>query len=71
VAAHSVFGLSTSAGPGRYGASSWAALLAAASAFALDRYLRSRLGPLTPAVRDNELRVEYMGASARNVVHLT
>jgi branched-chain amino acid transport system permease protein len=37
---------------------------------ALDRYLGSRLGGLAPAVRDNELRVEFMGASVRNVVHL-
>ncbi len=36
----------------------------------LDAYLRSHLGRLAPAVRDNELRVEYMGASVRNVVHL-
>jgi branched-chain amino acid transport system permease protein len=48
--------------------------LTAASAFvacaALDRYLGSHLGRLAPAIRDNELRVEYMGASVRNVVHL-
>jgi branched-chain amino acid transport system permease protein len=36
----------------------------------LDAYLRSHFGRLAPAVRDNELRVEYMGASVRNVVHL-
>jgi branched-chain amino acid transport system permease protein len=36
----------------------------------LDRYLASHLGRLSPAVKDNELRVEYMGASGRNVVHL-
>lgn len=48
--------------------------LTAVSAFVaaagLDRYLGSHLGRLAPAVRDNELRVEYMGASVRNVVHL-
>jgi branched-chain amino acid transport system permease protein len=48
--------------------------LTAGSAFvacaALDRYLGSHLGRLAPAIRDNELRVEYMGASVRNVVHL-
>jgi branched-chain amino acid transport system permease protein len=37
---------------------------------ALDRYLGSHLGRLAPAIRDNELRVEFMGASVRNVVHL-
>jgi branched-chain amino acid transport system permease protein len=48
--------------------------LTAASSFVacagLDRYLGSHLGRLAPAIRDNELRVEYMGASVRNVVHL-
>lgn len=37
---------------------------------ALHRYLGSHLGRLSAAVRDNELRVEYLGASVRNVVHL-
>ncbi len=37
---------------------------------ALHRFLRSHLGQLGPAIRDNELRVEYMGASVRSVVHL-
>jgi ABC-type branched-subunit amino acid transport system permease subunit len=36
----------------------------------LHRYLRSHLGRLAPAVRDNELRVEYMGSSVRYVVHV-
>jgi branched-chain amino acid transport system permease protein len=48
--------------------------LTAAAAFVacagLDRYLASHLGRLAPAIRDNELRVEFMGASVRNVVHL-
>jgi branched-chain amino acid transport system permease protein len=39
-------------------------------AFALHRYLRSHLGRLAEAVRDNELRVEYMGSSVRYVVHV-
>ena len=39
-------------------------------AFALQRYLRSHLGRLAEAVRDNELRVEYMGSSVRHVVHV-
>ncbi|MGH8718798.1 MAG: branched-chain amino acid ABC transporter permease [Burkholderiales bacterium] len=40
------------------------------SAFGLHQYLKSHLGRLVPAIRDNELRVEYMGASVRYVVHL-
>jgi branched-chain amino acid transport system permease protein len=43
---------------------------AAFTCILLDAYLRSHLGRLAPAVRDNELRVEYMGASVRNIVHL-
>ena len=43
------------------------------------RVRRAAAGPVSrvatsagfaPAIRDNELRVEYMGASVRNVVHL-
>jgi len=54
----------------RYALYVLALLCAFASAALLHRYLASHLGRLTPAVRDNELRVEYMGASVRNVVHL-
>ena len=45
-----------------------AATLAAASCMGLHRFLGSHQGRLAPAVRDNELRVEYMGASVRSVV---
>jgi branched-chain amino acid transport system permease protein len=37
---------------------------------ALHCFLSSHLGRLSAAVSDNELRVEYLGASVRNVVHL-
>ncbi len=70
LAAKAVFSLSTGAGPGRHGVFFVTVLAGMGAALALDRYLRSRLGRLTPAVRDNELRVEYMGASVRNLVHL-
>lgn len=70
VVARTVAGLPVAGPVGRYGVYGLAAILAAATAVALDRFLRSRLGRLAPAVRDNELRVEYMGASVRNVVHL-
>jgi branched-chain amino acid transport system permease protein len=70
VAPATVGGIDAGGPSGRYAVF----LLAAGSAFvcclALDAYLRSHLGRLAPAVRDNELRVEYMGASVRNVVHL-
>ncbi|MDA0228302.1 MAG: branched-chain amino acid ABC transporter permease, partial [Proteobacteria bacterium] len=35
-----------------------------------DRFLRSPYGPLLVAIHDNEIRTEYMGASAKNAVHL-
>jgi branched-chain amino acid transport system permease protein len=40
------------------------------AAVGMHRFLGSHLGRLAPAVRDNELRVEYLGASVRNVVYL-
>jgi ABC-type branched-subunit amino acid transport system permease subunit len=70
VAARTAFGLDVTSPVGRFGLYGLAALVAFAGALALDSYLRSHLGRLAPAIRDNELRVEYMGASVRNVVHL-
>jgi branched-chain amino acid transport system permease protein len=40
------------------------------AAFGMHRYLNSHTGRMAGAIRDNELRVEYMGASARNLIHL-
>jgi branched-chain amino acid transport system permease protein len=70
VSVQTVFGAAASGPLGRHGIYGLAALSAFVAAAGVDLYLRSRLGRLSPAVRDNELRVEYMGASARNVVHL-
>lgn len=70
VAAKSTFGLPAGSAAGRFGIYGLAALVVFLAAAGLDRYLRSHLGRLAPAIRDNELRVEYMGASVRNVVHL-
>jgi branched-chain amino acid transport system permease protein len=39
-------------------------------AWALHRYLRSHWGRLSAAIRDNELRVEYLGASVVRVVYV-
>jgi ABC-type branched-subunit amino acid transport system permease subunit len=69
-AAQSVAGIPLTGIVGRYALYVLALLCAFGSAALLHRYLASHLGRLTPAVRDNELRVEYMGASVRNVVHL-
>lgn len=34
------------------------------------RYLKTPLGQLAPAIKDNEIRVEYMGASVRHAIHV-
>ena len=70
VAARTVFGLAVDGPVGRFGLYGLAALVAFLGAVGVDRYLRSHLGRLAPAIRDNELRVEYMGASVSHVVHL-
>lgn len=41
-----------------------------ATAAAVHRYLASPLGLIGEGIRENELRVEYLGASPRRVVHL-
>lgn len=47
------------------------AALAVACAITLNRVLRSPLGLVNEAIRENELRVEYLGASAHRAVHVT
>jgi branched-chain amino acid transport system permease protein len=44
--------------------------IVAVAAVVLHGYLASHRGRLAGAIRDNELRVEYMGASVRATVHL-
>jgi branched-chain amino acid transport system permease protein len=45
-------------------------VIAFLSALAMLRYLNSHLGRMAGAIKDNELRVEYMGESVRRVIHL-
>jgi len=45
-------------------------VFACASGIFMHKYLNSHMGRLAEAIRDNELRVEYMGASVRNVIHV-
>ena len=47
------------------------AVIAIASAAALNRVLKSSLGYVNEAIRENELRVEYLGTSAHRAVHVT
>lgn len=70
VAPATVGGVTAAGRQGHYAIFLVAAAAVLLSCMLIDAYLRSHLGRLAPAVRDNELRVEYMGASVRNVVHL-
>lgn len=54
----------------RYTVLAVAAVIACLAALAVHRYLGTPLGRLAPAIKDNEIRVEYMGASARTAIHV-
>ena len=65
-----LFGIRPAADWVRYAVLISAAGVAAAAALLVHRYLQTPLGRLAPAIKDNEIRVEYMGASARRAVHV-
>jgi ABC-type branched-subunit amino acid transport system permease subunit len=44
-------------------------VVAFVAALLTNSYLWTALGQLSSAIRDNEIRVEYMGASVRNAIH--
>jgi branched-chain amino acid transport system permease protein len=54
----------------RYSVMTAAAVIAFAAAALVHRYLQTPTGRLAPAIKDNEIRVEYMGASAQRAVHV-
>jgi branched-chain amino acid transport system permease protein len=54
----------------RYSVLAVAIVVAVIAALVVHRYLRTPLGRLAPAIKDNEIRVEYMGASARRAIHV-
>src|SRR5436190_6881196 len=54
----------------RYAVLVSAAGVAALAALLVHRYLQTPPGRPAPAIKDNEIRVEYMGASARRAVHV-
>jgi len=54
----------------RYAVLAVAAVAAFIAALLVHRYLATPLGRLAPAIKDNEIRVEYMGASARYAIHV-
>jgi ABC-type branched-subunit amino acid transport system permease subunit len=65
-----LFGIRPGAEWVRYAVLASAAAVAFLLALLVHRYLRTPLGQLAPAIKDNEIRVEYMGASARRAVHV-
>ena len=65
-----LFGIRPGAEWVRYAVLVSAAAVALVAALLVHRYLGTPLGRLAPAIKDNEIRVEYMGASARRAVHV-
>jgi len=65
-----IFGVRPGASWVRYVVAVTGGAVALGCALLVHRYLRTPLGRLAPAIKDNEIRVEYMGASARHAVHV-
>jgi len=65
-----LFGLRPADAWVRYTVLAVAAVVACVAALLVHRYLNTPLGRLAPAIKDNEIRVEYMGASARRAIHV-
>jgi ABC-type branched-subunit amino acid transport system permease subunit len=54
----------------RYAMFAATVVIALAACVLVHRYLQAGLGHIGEAIRENELRVEYLGVSARSVVHV-
>jgi len=54
----------------RYTMLAVAAVVCTLAGLGVHRYLGTPLGLMAPAIRDNEIRVEYMGGSARYAIHV-
>jgi branched-chain amino acid transport system permease protein len=65
-----LFGIRPGAAWVRYVVAVTGGAVALGCALLVHRYLRTPLGRLAPAIKDNEIRVEYMGASARQAIHV-
>jgi ABC-type branched-subunit amino acid transport system permease subunit len=65
-----LFGLRPADAWVRYTVLAVAVVVAFIAALLVHRYLGTPLGRLAPAIKDNEIRVEYMGASARRAIHV-
>jgi len=71
IAATKIAGITVAGTPvERYVRYALTVVLACGCGIFMHRYLNSHMGRLAEAIRDNELRVEYMGASVRNVIHV-
>jgi ABC-type branched-subunit amino acid transport system permease subunit len=70
VAQSTMFGVRPPAGWLRYAVSVAAAFAGLGAAYLIHRFLKTPLGRLGPAIKDNEIRVEYMGASVRHAIHV-
>jgi ABC-type branched-subunit amino acid transport system permease subunit len=71
IAASRIAGITVAGTSGeRYVRYALTVVFACACGIFMHRYLDSHMGRLAEAIRDNELRVEYMGASVRNVIHV-
>ncbi|MCC7485748.1 MAG: branched-chain amino acid ABC transporter permease [Burkholderiales bacterium] len=70
VAVHTIFGIQIGESTQLYVFFALASAFAFLAAWGVHRYLASHLGRLSMAVRDNELRVEYLGASVRRTVYI-
>jgi branched-chain amino acid transport system permease protein len=65
-----VFGIRPDQGSVRYVVLVAGCAVAFLATLLVDRYLKTPLGQLAPAIKDNEIRVEYMGASVREAIHV-
>lgn len=65
-----LFGYTISGHAGRYALYALACGVAFVAALSMYYYFRTPLGRLSTAIRDNEIRVEYLGASVRQAVHI-
>jgi len=70
VAPPTLFGRPIGGEQHQYALFALACILVSVAAVLTHEYLRTPLGRLAPAIRDNEIRVEYMGASVRNAIHV-
>jgi ABC-type branched-subunit amino acid transport system permease subunit len=61
-------GFAPSAAEAKYGLCLLAIAVAALGAWVVHRYLASTMGHLTTAIRDNEIRVEYLGYPVRRAI---